>query len=87
MIKCRISALEEEENRRRNRIFTLPSSSYYVENSTTNAIPYNYSASRQPPSIPYQSSGYPDLANDYKDALKDSKEKKRNTWDVLRRHR
>jgi transposase-like protein len=51
MIKTRITALEEEENRRRNRIFTLPSSSYYVENSSTNATPY-YSASRQPPSLP-----------------------------------
>jgi transposase len=51
MIKTRITALEEEENRRRNRIFTLPSSSYYVENSSTNATPY-YSASRQSPSLP-----------------------------------
>jgi hypothetical protein len=33
MIKVRISSLEEEENRRRNRIVTLPSSSYrYVDN-------------------------------------------------------
>jgi transposase len=32
MIKVRISSLEEEENRRRNRIVTLPSSSYrYVD--------------------------------------------------------
>jgi hypothetical protein len=56
MIKTRISALEEEEIRRRNRIFTLPSSSYYVENSSTNATPY-YSAPGQPPSLPYWSSG------------------------------
>jgi DNA-binding Lrp family transcriptional regulator len=47
-----LEALEEEENRRRNRIFTLPSSSYYVENSSTNATPY-YSAPRQSPSLPY----------------------------------
>jgi hypothetical protein len=38
MIETRISSLEEE-NRRRNRIFTLPSSSYYVENSSTNTTP------------------------------------------------
>jgi predicted DNA-binding protein YlxM (UPF0122 family) len=56
MIETRISSLKEEENRRRNRIFTLPSSSYYVENSSTNATPY-YSDSRQSPSLPYWSSG------------------------------
>jgi hypothetical protein len=57
MIKVRISSLKEEENRRRNRIVTLPLSSYhYVENSSTNTIPY-YSAPRQSPSLPYWSSG------------------------------
>ena len=85
MIKGRISSLEEEEKRRRNRIVTLPRSSYYyVENPATNAIPY-YSASRQPPSLPYhQPSGYPDLTNDYREALKYSKEKgrERNPRDV-----
>jgi hypothetical protein len=55
MMKTRISSLEEEENRRRNRIFTLPSSSYYVENFSTNATPY-YSSPRQSPSLPYWSS-------------------------------
>jgi hypothetical protein len=65
MIKTRISSLEEEENRRRNRIFTLPSSSYYVENSSTNATPY-YSASRQSPSLPYRSSGNPDPWSEYR---------------------
>jgi hypothetical protein len=69
VIKGRISSLEEEEKRRRQRIVTLHPSSYYVENSAPNALPY-YSASRQPPSLPY-----PDLTNDYRDALKYSKEK------------
>ena len=73
MIKGRISSLEEEEKRRRNRIVTLPPSSYHYvsdrENPATNAIPYYYSASRQPPSLPYPPSGYPDLSNDYRDAL------------------
>jgi transposase len=45
----------DEEKRRRNRIFTLPSSSYYVENSSTNTTPY-YSASGHLPSLPYWSS-------------------------------
>jgi hypothetical protein len=65
MIKTRISSLEEEENGRRNRIFTLPSSSYYVENSSTNATPY-YSAPRQSPSLPYRSSGNPDPWSEYR---------------------
>jgi hypothetical protein len=65
MIKTRISSLEEEENRRRNRIFTLPSSSYYVENSSTNATPY-YSAPGQSPSLPYRSSGNPDPWSEYR---------------------
>ena len=55
MIKVRISSLEEEENRRRNRIVTLPPSSYrYAENRdnpTMNPFPYNYE-----PSLPYRSS-------------------------------
>jgi cytidylate kinase len=52
MVKTRISSLEEEENRRRNRIYTLPSTSYYVEN-TSIATPY-YSAPRQSPSLTYR---------------------------------
>ena len=75
MIKGRISSLEEEEKRRRNRIVTLPPSSYYVENSAPNALPY-YSTPSRPPSLPYPPSGYPDLTNDYRDALKYSREKK-----------
>jgi transposase len=55
MIKVRISSLEEEENRRRNRIVTLPPSSYrYAENRDNpkmNPFPYNYE-----PSLPYRSS-------------------------------
>jgi hypothetical protein len=45
-----------------------------LENSVPNALPY-YSASRQPPSLPYPPSGYPDLTNDYRDAINYSKEK------------
>jgi hypothetical protein len=70
-----ICYLEEEEKRRRNRIATLLPSSYYVENSAPNALPYYYSTPGQPPSLPYSPSGYPDLTNDYRDALKYSKEK------------
>ena len=48
-----LDILKEEENRIRNRMVTLPPSSYhYVDNPTTNALPY-YSASRQSPSLPY----------------------------------
>ena len=74
-LEKRMCYLEEEEKRRRNRIVTLPPSSYYVENSAPNALPY-YSPPEQPPSLPYPPSGYPDLTNDYRDALKYSKEKK-----------
>jgi cytidylate kinase len=44
MIKVRISSLEEEENRRRNRIVTLPPSSYrYTENRDNPAMnPFPY---------------------------------------------
>jgi hypothetical protein len=76
MIKGRINSLEEEEKRRRNRIVTLPRSSYYyVDNPASNALPYYYPASSQPPSLPYPPSGYPDLTNDYREALKYAKEK------------
>jgi transposase len=71
-----LDILDEEEKRRRNRIVTLPPSSYYYgENSATNAFPYNYSASRRPPSLPYQPSRYPHLTNHYRDELKYSEEK------------
>ena len=78
-----LDILKEEENRIRNRIVTLPPSSYhYVDNPATNAFPY-YSASRQSPSLPYWPSGYPDLTNDYGDALKkELKRKEGNSWDV-----
>jgi hypothetical protein len=49
--------------------------SYYcVENPATNAFSY-YSASSQPPSLPYQPSGYLDLNSEYRNA-ENSKEKK-----------
>jgi hypothetical protein len=69
MVETRISSLEEEENRRRNRIFTLPSSSYYVENSSMNATPY-YSAPRQSPSLPYWSSVNHDPWSEYRNKEK-----------------
>jgi hypothetical protein len=72
-LEKRICFLEEEEKRRK-RIVTLPPSSYYVENSAPNALPY-YSPPGQPPSLPYPPSGYPDLTNDYRDAIKNLKEK------------
>jgi hypothetical protein len=49
-----------EEEKRRDRTVTLPSSSYrYVENRenpTMNSFPYNYQASPTPSSLPYWSS-------------------------------
>jgi hypothetical protein len=56
---------------------TLPPSSYYVNNSTPNSLPYYYSASSQPHSLPYSPSGYPDLTDDHRDVLKYSKEKEK----------
>jgi hypothetical protein len=73
-LEKRICYLEEEEKRRRERIVILPPSSYYVANSAPNALPY-YSTAGQPPSLPYPPSGYPDLTNDYKNAIKNPKEK------------
>jgi transcriptional regulator with XRE-family HTH domain len=69
MLEARINSLKEEENRRRNRIFTLPSSSYYVENSSTNTTPY-YSAPSQSPSLPYWPSGNRDPWSEYRDKEK-----------------
>jgi hypothetical protein len=74
-LEKRICFLEEEEKRRRNRIVALPTSSYYVENSAPSALPYYSSPPGQPPSLPYSPSGYPDLTNEYRDSLKNSKEK------------
>ena len=60
MIKVRISSLEEEENRRRNRIVTLPPSSYrYAENRDNPAMnPFRYrpDPAPTPSSLPYWSS-------------------------------
>jgi hypothetical protein len=77
-LEKRMCYLEEEEKRRKKMVTLPPSSYHYVsdrENPATNAIPYYYSASRQPPSLPYPPSGYPDLTNDYRDAIKNSKGK------------
>jgi hypothetical protein len=70
-------SLEEVEKRRQRIVSPSPSSHYCVndrENPATNALPY-YSASRQSSSLPYTPSGYPDLTNDYRDAIQNSKEK------------
>jgi predicted DNA-binding protein YlxM (UPF0122 family) len=60
-----LESLEEEEKRRRNRIVTLPPSSYsYVENRENpamNSFPYNYESSPTPSSLPYWSSRNRDL--------------------------
>ena len=55
-----LESLEEEEKRRRNRIVTLPPSSYrYVENRenpTTNTFPYHSDPAQTRSSLPYWSS-------------------------------
>jgi cytidylate kinase len=54
MIKVRISSLEEEESRRRNRIVTLPPSSYrYADNSAMNPFPYRPDPASTPSSLQY----------------------------------
>ena len=68
-----LDILKEEENRIRNRIVTLPPSSYhYVESPATNAFPY-YSASRQSPSLPYWPSEEDDPWSQYRNKHKNSK--------------
>ena len=55
-----LDILEEEEKRRRNRIVTLPPSSYrYVENRenlAANTFPYHSYPAPTPSSLPYWSS-------------------------------
>jgi cytidylate kinase len=74
MIKVRISSLEEEENRRRNRIVTLPPSSYrYAENrdnSAMNPFPYHSNSAATPSSLPYWSSGNHDSWSEYRNEEK-----------------
>ena len=63
LIKVRISSLEEEENRRRNRIVTLPPSSYSYENRenpSRNPFPYYPDPASTPSSLPYWSFRKPD---------------------------
>lgn len=74
IINDRIHSLEEVEKRKR-RMVTLSPSSYYVNNSAPNSLPYYYSASSQPPSLPPL--GNPGMTNDYRDSLKYSKEKEK----------
>ena len=70
ILEDRLRSLEEEEKRRRNRIVTLPPSSYhYVDNPASNAIPY-YSASGQPPSLPYPPSEKGDPWGEYRKEFK-----------------
>jgi hypothetical protein len=53
-----LEALEEEEKRRRNRIVTLPPSSYrYVDNPAMNPFPYHPDPAQTRSSLPYWSSG------------------------------
>jgi hypothetical protein len=52
-----LESLEEEEKRRRNRIVTLPPSSYsYVENPTMNRFPYHPDPAQMRSSLRYWSS-------------------------------
>jgi predicted DNA-binding protein YlxM (UPF0122 family) len=75
-LENRRRSLEEEK---RSRMITLPSSSYYYpndrENYATSAFPY-YSAPKQPSSLPYWPSGYPDLSNEYRKEQENSRKKK-----------
>ena len=78
MIETRISSLEEEGNRRRrNRIVTLPPSSYhYVENRenlSMNAFPYHSDPTSTPSSLPYWPSGDHDPWSEYRNKQKNSK--------------
>jgi hypothetical protein len=65
MVETRISSLEEEENRRRNRIYTLPRTFYhYVENRenlASNPFSYHSDPTSTPSSLPYWSSKNRDL--------------------------
>jgi transposase len=75
-----LDMLEEEEKRRRNRIVTLPPSSYsYVENPAMNAFPYHPDPTPTPSSLPYWPSGDPDPWSEYR---KEFKRKGGNSWDV-----
>jgi predicted DNA-binding protein YlxM (UPF0122 family) len=57
-----LDILDEEEKRRRNRIVTLPPSSYrYVDNSAMNPFPYHPDPTSAPSSLPYWSSRNRDL--------------------------
>jgi cytidylate kinase len=65
ILETHIASLEEEEKRRRNRIFILPPSSYrYVENRedlATNPFSYHSDPTSTPSSLPYWSSRNHDL--------------------------
>src|SRR5215217_1555673 len=70
----------EEEKRGRNRIVTLPPSSYhYVESPATNAFPFHPDPTPMPSSLPYWPSGDPDPWSEYR---KEFKRKEGNLWDV-----
>jgi hypothetical protein len=57
-----LDVLNEEEKRRRNRIVTLPTSSYhYADNHATNPFQYHPDPAATPSSLPYWSSRNRDL--------------------------
>ena len=65
-----LDILEEEEKRRKNRIVTLPHSSYHYvenrENPAMNALPYHSDPTPTPSSLPYWPSGDPDPWSEYR---------------------
>jgi len=75
-LENRIRTLEEEEKRRK-RTITLSPYNYYVEDSEIPATKAfsPYYASRQPASLPYSPSGFPDLSSEFENEQDKSKEK------------
>jgi hypothetical protein len=66
-----LESLEEEEKRRRNRIVTLPPSSYrYVDNPAMNPFPYHYDPAQTHSSLPYWSSGNREPWSEYRNKEK-----------------
>ena len=75
ILEDRIRSLMEEEKRRTLAFHYRPYPYYYDRgNSATNTLP-SYSATRQPPPLPYQPSALPALSSEYGDQQKNSKEK------------
>jgi hypothetical protein len=78
-----LDMLEKEEKRRRNRIVTLPPSSYhYVENRDNpamNPFPYHPDPTPTPSPLPYWPSEKGDPWSEYR---KEFKRKERNSWNA-----